>query len=83
VVDVFEAVTSHRPYRGPMDRDEARELVQRDGGTHFDPEIAKTFLREERQGRILIQTEPDPVYDSFVTSVMAAQEVDVVPAGAN
>jgi uncharacterized integral membrane protein len=83
VVDVFEAVTSHRPYRGPMDRDEARELVQRDRGTHFDPEIAKTFLREERQGRILIQTEPDPVYDSFVTSVMAAQEVDVVPAGAN
>lgn len=39
VVDVFEALTSNRPYRNPMPRSKAFELMQRDSGTAFDPEI--------------------------------------------
>jgi putative nucleotidyltransferase with HDIG domain len=39
VVDVFEALTSHRPYRSPMPRARAIELLARDSGTAFDPEI--------------------------------------------
>ena len=39
VVDVFEALTSHRPYRTPMPRSKALKLMRRDGGTAFDPEI--------------------------------------------
>lgn len=39
VVDVFEALTSHRPYRTPMPKVRALELMQRDLGTAFDPEI--------------------------------------------
>lgn len=39
VVDVFEALTSQRPYRTPMPRAKAIELQLRDSGTAFDPEI--------------------------------------------
>lgn len=39
VVDVFEALTSQRPYRTPMPRSKALMLQQRDSGTAFDPEI--------------------------------------------
>lgn len=39
VVDVFEAFTSHRPYRSPIPRSRAIELMQRDCGKAFDPEI--------------------------------------------
>ncbi len=39
VVDVFEALTSQRPYRTPMPRSRALMLQQRDSGTAFDPEI--------------------------------------------
>ena len=39
VVDVFEALTSHRPYRSPMPRLRALEILERDRGTAFDPEI--------------------------------------------
>ncbi len=39
VVDVFEALTSHRPYRTPMTRSKALRLQQRDCGTSFDPEM--------------------------------------------
>jgi HD-GYP domain-containing protein (c-di-GMP phosphodiesterase class II) len=39
VVDVFEALTSQRPYRTPMPRSKALALQQRDSGTAFDPEM--------------------------------------------
>ncbi|MFK8111966.1 MAG: HD-GYP domain-containing protein [Rubripirellula sp.] len=39
VVDVYEALTSQRPYRTPMPRSKALVLQQRDSGTAFDPEI--------------------------------------------
>jgi HD-GYP domain-containing protein (c-di-GMP phosphodiesterase class II) len=37
VADVFEALTADRPYRGPMDPDEALAICRRDAGTHLDP----------------------------------------------
>jgi putative nucleotidyltransferase with HDIG domain len=39
VVDVYEALTSQRPYRTPMPRSKALMLQQRDCGTAFDPEM--------------------------------------------
>lgn len=67
VVDVFEAVTSSRPYHRPLELQEARDLIRDGTGTHFDPKVATVFLHEVAAGRILHQTEPDPLYDSFVT----------------
>lgn len=72
VVDVFEAVTSARPYHRPLSLVEARDLIRDGLGTHFDPRIAALFLHEEAAGRILHQTEPDPLYDSFV-NVLATE----------
>jgi len=43
VVDVFEALTSHRPYRKPMPRSKALVLQQRDDGTHFDSEMLRCW----------------------------------------
>jgi HD-GYP domain-containing protein (c-di-GMP phosphodiesterase class II) len=37
VADVFEALTADRPYRGPMDPDEALAICRRDEGQHLDP----------------------------------------------
>ncbi len=43
VVDVYEALTSHRPYRIPMPLNKALEIQQRDCGTAFNPEILKCW----------------------------------------
>jgi HD-GYP domain-containing protein (c-di-GMP phosphodiesterase class II) len=43
VVDVFEALTSHRSYRKPMPRGKALMLQQRDSGTHFDSEMLECW----------------------------------------
>jgi len=43
VVDVFEALTSQRPYRTPMPRKKAFELIERDAGTAFDEEMVRCW----------------------------------------
>jgi HD-GYP domain-containing protein (c-di-GMP phosphodiesterase class II) len=43
VVDVFEAVTSNRPYRKPMLRSEAIELLRREAGQSLDKEMVECW----------------------------------------
>ena len=53
VVDVFEALTSHRPYRKPMPRSKAIVLQLRESGTHFDSEMLscwKTIIHRDLAG---------------------------------
>ena len=45
VADVFDAITSNRPYRTALPLDAAREEIARGCGTHFDPIVAEAFLR--------------------------------------
>jgi len=40
VADVFDAVTSNRPYRTALPVEAAREEIARGRGTHFDPQVA-------------------------------------------
>jgi putative nucleotidyltransferase with HDIG domain len=44
VADAFDAMTSDRPYRRALTREEALGEVERCAGTQFDPEIARVFL---------------------------------------
>jgi HD-GYP domain-containing protein (c-di-GMP phosphodiesterase class II) len=43
IVDVFDALTSKRPYKDPMPMREAMAIVMGSAGTHFDPGLAKLF----------------------------------------
>jgi len=45
VADVFDAITSNRPYRTALALDEAREEISRGIGSHFDPAVVEAFLR--------------------------------------
>jgi HD-GYP domain-containing protein (c-di-GMP phosphodiesterase class II) len=45
VADVFDAITSNRPYRRALALDEAREEIAKGIGSHFDPAVAEAFLR--------------------------------------
>ena len=42
--DVFDALTSVRPYKQAWTVDDALELVAREAGTHFDPRLAGLFV---------------------------------------
>jgi putative nucleotidyltransferase with HDIG domain len=43
VADVFEALTSERPYRMPVSKDEALATIAAGAGTHFDPDVVAVF----------------------------------------
>ena len=48
VADVFDALTSARPYKKPLDFDEAMELLEHGRGGHFDPAILDAFAKIAR-----------------------------------
>ena len=51
VVDVWDALRSHRPYRGAWWPDEkVLEHIRSSAGTHFDPEVVEIFLLSASQG---------------------------------
>lgn len=45
VADVFDALTSDRPYRPAWSVEQALEYIRSGSGTHFDPEVVEVFMR--------------------------------------
>lgn len=72
VVDVFDVLTSQRPYKAPLSLDVACERLLSGSATSFDPQIVHAFLR-------LLDTSPNFVLPQRVCSIsvdmdMLAQE---------
>jgi len=44
ICDVFDALTSKRPYKEPWSFEEALDYVSKQGDQHFDPYLVKLFL---------------------------------------
>lgn len=45
VIDVYDALVHQRVYRPPIPEEKALEMMNRDKGTHFDPEIFDLFIQ--------------------------------------
>jgi HD-GYP domain-containing protein (c-di-GMP phosphodiesterase class II) len=54
VSDVFDALTSRRPYKRPLPFEEAMEVLEQDRGKHFDPAVLDAFGKIAR-----------PLYDRY------------------
>jgi response regulator RpfG family c-di-GMP phosphodiesterase len=48
LADVYDALTTDRPYRAAMSHAEAREYIVSQYGAHFDPEVVEAFVARER-----------------------------------
>ena len=49
VVDAYDAMTSHRPYRRAVPHREAVVEIIRNSGTQFDPRVVRAFLEAEKR----------------------------------
>jgi len=47
IADVFDALTSERPYKTAFSNDEAFKILYGDAGTHFDPYLIEVVKRHE------------------------------------
>lgn len=59
VADVFDALTSRRPYKEPYGFDEAIELIKAESGKQFDPDVVKAFLKRRDKIRQIWQATQD------------------------
>jgi len=44
IADVFDALTMKRPYKDPWPIDKALEEMERGAGSHFDPDLIRSFI---------------------------------------
>ena len=49
IADVFDALTSKRPYKEPLGFEESIKIMEENRGSHFEPELLDAFLRIARQ----------------------------------
>jgi len=54
VVDVWDALTSDRPYRQAWSKEKTRQHIQAVVGTHFDPQVVKTFFLKNGENRSMV-----------------------------
>ncbi|MBF0187647.1 MAG: two-component system response regulator [Magnetococcales bacterium] len=47
--DVFDALTSERPYKAPWPVDKALGLIAEEASEHFDPRLAKLFVQQKAE----------------------------------
>jgi HD-GYP domain-containing protein (c-di-GMP phosphodiesterase class II) len=57
VADVFDAITSHRPYRPARPVDEAIDILRRIAGTELDTACVEALVRAREKGMIQTQDE--------------------------
>lgn len=46
IADVFDALTSERPYKQAWPVEDALALIQREAGGHFDPQLVELFIEQ-------------------------------------
>jgi len=49
VADVFDALTSKRPYKAAWSVEKALSVIQEDSGTHFDPVVVSAFINAQER----------------------------------
>jgi putative nucleotidyltransferase with HDIG domain len=64
IADVYDVLTSQRPYKAPLSKEAARERLLQESGTHFDPALIEEFVH-------LIDSTPN---------FTLAQHVHVIPS---
>lgn len=59
VADVFDALTTSRPYKRPWSDDDARDFLVTNSGSHFDPDCVGAFLAAWSDVRSIVERFPD------------------------
>ena len=49
IVDVYDALRSKRPYKEPWEHKKAIQQIKEESNSHFDPELVKIFLENEKK----------------------------------
>ncbi|MCX7149855.1 MAG: HD domain-containing protein [Rhodocyclales bacterium] len=71
IVDVFDALTSKRPYKEAFPFAEAMMILQQGAGTHFDPRLTTTFAGIAEALYQEVSNTPEGVVESRLQALIA------------
>ncbi|WP_092212528.1 HD domain-containing phosphohydrolase [Desulfoluna spongiiphila] len=74
LVDVFDALTSHRPYRKRMPVQAAMGVMRSGRGSRFDPELTDTFLAMIREKMVNVRQGRATFFRPWFTPALVAAE---------
>jgi putative two-component system response regulator len=81
LADVYDALVSRRIYKPNMTHEQARAIIERGRGSHFDPDIVDAFLATEANflevAAQYVDNSPDQAPDGTGASASAAREISV------
>ncbi|MCL2077716.1 MAG: response regulator [Oscillospiraceae bacterium] len=49
IADVYDALTSKRPYKEPFSHEESAKIISDDSGQHFDPHLIEIFKKHHKE----------------------------------
>jgi putative nucleotidyltransferase with HDIG domain len=52
LADVYHALTSDRPYRAALSKEETVKIIQKESGKFFDPQLVEIILNLIREGKV-------------------------------
>jgi len=70
IADVFDALTSRRPYKDPLSLKTALDIMRKDAGLHFDPRLIELFV--EIAGKVyeeVCQRSDDELEKMLITTI--------------
>lgn len=70
IVDVFDALTSRRPYKEEFNYDEAMKILDQGSGKRFDPDLIRQFRKQSFALHQEIAHAPDVVLESKLGSLI-------------
>lgn len=59
IVDVYDALTSERPYKRPFSHEMAMEIIMEKRGTDFDPDLVNEFISIESKIKECLRTKEE------------------------
>ncbi len=81
VADVYDALTSRRPYKEPMSHEKSTEIIISGAGSQFDPEVVEAFKKIERQFKKVMTSCQSQLDDNAIIPAIARLQ-DALQAGA-
>ena len=61
LVDVYDALSNRRCYKAAWTEEKVLDLVKKERGSHFDPDLVDLFLSHYDQFREILLAHPDHV----------------------
>lgn len=78
VADAYDAITNPRPFREAFDHDVAIDMLKREAGTQFDPDVVRAFCELEALGPIR-HAIAQGTYGGRLSSYRPSDNMDEVP----